>query len=146
MKCKDVMLSHVYKCRETDTAGKCARIMRDEKIGFVPIVDKDDKLVGVITDRDLVVRLLASSQSSLTSVGKVMTVGELVTCRPDEDLRALEARMSKLKKSRALVTDAEGKCVGVVSLSDIAQTEEAGRAGTLLNQITHRESVQIARP
>jgi len=146
MKCKDVMLSYVYKCRETDTAGKCARIMRDKKIGFVPVVDKDDKLVGVITDRDLVVRLLASSQSSLTSVGKVMTVGELVTCRPDEDLRALEARMSKLKKSRALVTDAEGKCVGVVSLSDIAQTEEAGRAGTLLNQITHRESVQIARP
>ena len=146
MKCKDVMLSYVYKCLETDTAGKCARIMRDEKIGFVPIVDKDDKLVGVITDRDLVVRLLAYSQSSLTSVGKVMTVGELVTCRPDEDLRALEARMSKLKKSRALVTDAEGKCVGVVSLSDIAQTEEAGRVGTLLNQITHRESVQIARP
>jgi CBS domain-containing protein len=146
MQCKDIMLSHVYRCRESDTARRCAGIMRDEKIGFVPVVDKDDKVVGVITDRDLVVRLLASGRSSLTSVAKLMTVGELLTCRSDEDLRTLEARMAKAKKARAMVVDAEGKCVGVISLSDIAQAEEAGRAGRLLNDIAHRESVQIARP
>jgi len=146
MQCQEVMLSHVYKCRQTDTARTCAALMRDEKIGFIPVVDQKDKVVGVVTDRDLVVRLLASDLPSFTPVRDVMTVGELVTCRPDEDLRGLEARMAKAQKSRALVVDRQGKCVGVISLSDIAQAEEAGQVGKLLNDVTHRESVQICRP
>jgi CBS domain-containing protein len=145
MECKDIMLSYVYKCRETDTARTCAAIMRDQKIGFVPVVDKNDKPVGVITDRDLVVRLLACDKSTFTPVRELMTVGELLTCRADEDLRSLEAKMSKAKKSRALVVDREGKCIGVISLSDIAHSEDPAWAGRLLNAIAHRESIQIAK-
>lgn len=145
MNCGDIMLSYVYRCRESDSARACAALMREHQIGFLPVVNDQDEPVGVITDRDLVVRLLAANKSVRTEVRELMSVGELLTCKADDDIRTLEEKMSKAKKGRALVVNDKGKCIGVISLSDIAQSEEPARSGKLLNEIAHRESVQIAR-
>ncbi len=146
MKCKDVMLSHVYSCRETDTAQACARLMKEHNIGFVPIVGNNDNVVGVITDLDLALRLVAEGRPSSAKVNKLMTFRELLTCNPDDEIEVLEERMAQEKKSRALVVDAKGKCIGVISLSDVAQFEKPERAARLLHDVAHREAVQIAKP
>ena len=145
MKCKDVMLSHVYSCRETDTAQACARLMQEHNIGFVPVVDNQDKVVGVITDRDLAVRLVASGRPSSTKLNELMTFRELLRCSSDDEMEVVETRMAKEKKSRALVVDAKGKCIGVISLSDVAQFERPERAARLLHDVAHREAVQITK-
>jgi CBS domain-containing protein len=147
MQCREVMLTLVYTCRENDPVSQPARLMRDEHIGFVPVIDERGAVKGVITDRDLAVRVLAEDKPASTRVSEVMSVGGLLTCHADEDLHVLETRMAQQKKGRALVLDDQGHLAGVISLSDIAQAEtSAQRSGALLRSVTHRESVAIARP
>jgi len=65
---------------------------------------------------------------------------EVVACRPDDDVTDAEQLTGKRQKSRMLVTDENGRLVGVISLSDIAQVEEASRASETMRQVTHREA------
>jgi CBS domain-containing protein len=147
MQCKDVMLNVVFNCSETATVAQAAKLMRDENIGFVPIVGSDGTVAGVLTDRDLAIRVVADQRSTDTAVRDVMTAGKLLTCLSTEDLGRLEEQMMAERKSRALVVDEIGKLVGIISLSDIARVEQsARRTGRLLKEIAHRESASIARP
>ena len=147
MLCKDVMLTLVFKCTRETTAEACAQMMRDQRIGFLPVLDEKGAAIGVVTDRDLALRVLAESRPGKTPIGEIMSPAPFLVCEPDEDLRSLERQMAQARKSRALVRDAYGKIVGIISLSDIAQSERsASRTGELLRELTHRESAVIARP
>jgi len=145
MFCQDVMLSVVHTCHPADSARSCAQVMASEHIGMLPVVDERDRLVGVVTDRDLALRVLGQGLPWNTQVGDVMSGAPLLTCSPHEDLHAVEARMGKLKKTRALVVDAQERCVGIISLSDVARFEDDPHAGRLLREVTQRESVHIVR-
>jgi CBS domain-containing protein len=141
MKCKDVMLTLVFRCHETDTALDCARLMAEERIGFVPVLDDHGQLAGVITDRDLAIRLVAANlPADTTSLKTLMSVGGMLTCGPDDDIAELERRMAVAKKGRAVVIE-NGLVVGVISLSDIAMVEPSRRrTGWLLREVAGRES------
>jgi CBS-domain-containing membrane protein len=65
-------------------------------------------------------------------------------CRPDDDLTAAERKMSETRKSRLVIADDQGRCVGVISLSDVAQTDRRSRAGGVLRAVTRREAVAPA--
>jgi CBS domain-containing protein len=145
MYCRDVMMTKVFTCRRDEPVSRCAEVMRDERIGLVPIVDEGDVVVGVLTDRDLAIRVIADRRSLQTPAGEVMSTGPLTVCRPDDDLQALEARMAHDQKSRVLVLSAEGRCVGIVSLSDVARFEKTAQAGEVLKKVAHRESALITR-
>lgn len=144
MKCKDVMLTLVYRAVEDTSVAECARIMRDEHLGFVPVVDVEGTVLGVVTDRDLAIRVLAERLPLTTRVSEVMSPGPFLTCAPEDDLRHLEKRMADQKKGRALVRDELGALVGVISLSDIAQHESSlARTARLFQAVTRRESVSL---
>jgi CBS domain-containing protein len=145
MKCSEVMLSHVFTCQEGEPASAAARLMRDERVGFVPVVDRAGKACGIVTDRDLALRLVAAGKPADTPVGQLMSPG-VMTCHPDDDLRDVEARMGKEKKSRALVVDAQGRPRGVISLSDIALVEAPDHVGKLLREVTQREVSLLSHP
>jgi CBS domain-containing protein len=145
MLCKELMLSFVYTCHANDSAQHCAAIMREAKAGFVPVVDDEGRVIGVVTDRDLVVRLLAEGRPPGTAVAEAMTGTPFVSVAPEDDVRTAEERMAKEKKSRALVLDPLGRCEGIISLSDIAQREDLDRAGRLLREVSRRESVSISK-
>jgi CBS domain-containing protein len=119
--------------------------MKDHNIGFLPVVDVDKRVVGVITDRDLAVRVLAEGLQRETPIGQVMT-RDVRVCHPDDNLQEAEWKMSTTRKSRLVVTDDDGHCLGVISLSDIAQADTR-RAGGVLRAVTRREApVQLAQP
>lgn len=146
MRCKDVMVTLVFRCHEDDTIQKCARLMLEEQIGFVPVTDKSGRLVGVLTDRDLAIRVLAEGKSAQLPVRSVMSMGNLLTCHPDDELRALEDRMADEKKGRAVVLE-DGRVVGVISAADIAVAEGSRRRGSwLMRELSSRESGSIVRP
>lgn len=146
MKCKDVMLTLIFKCDENSTVADCAQLMRDEQLGFVPILDAKTNVVGVVTDRDLAVRVVAEKRDFSTPVSAIMSTGPFLSCLPDDDLHELEQRMAQTKKGRALVKASDGSLLGVISLSDIAQRERSSaRTGKLLKEVTRRESVSIIR-
>jgi len=136
---QDVMKKKVVTCREKDSLKKCADLMREWKIGMLPVVDAKNQLVGVVTDRDLVVRGIAEGRPLTAEAGDVMTK-RLVTCRDGDELWFAEERMAAERKSRILVVDDARHVVGVISLSDIPLSDEGPRASELLQQVTKREA------
>lgn len=145
MKCHELM-KRPRVCHEDDTVEKVARTMRSADIGFLPVVDGYNRVVGTITDRDLAIRVLADRLPPKTPVGNVMSTDPIASVFPEDDLSIAESRMARMKKSRLVVTDAYGHCLGVISLSDIGQTGDAVRAGRLLNAVTEREAVPPPSP
>lgn len=136
---RDVMKKTVVTCREKDSLKHCADLMRDWKIGMLPVVDAKQQLVGVLTDRDLAVRGMAENRPLSTEARAVMTK-RLITCRQEDELWFAEERMAAERKSRIVVVDDGRHVVGVISLSDIPMAEEGARAGELLLQVTKREA------
>ena len=146
MLCREVMKKNVALCTERLSVEACARMMRDNNIGFLPVVDAERQVVGVITDRDLAVRVLAEDLPPGTRVEVVMT-RDVRICRPYDELQEAEWKMSTLRKSRLVVADGDGHCVGVVSLSDVAQADKRSTAGGVLRAVTRREApAPTARP
>jgi CBS domain-containing protein len=141
VKCRELMRSDVHVCFAEETVERAARIMRNQEIGFLPIVDSLKRLVGVVTDRDLVTRVVADGLPGGTLVGEIMSDSLLVTVGPEDDVVIAESRMAREKKSRVVVVDEGSRYVmGVISLSDVSQAEAAVQGGRVLQQITRRES------
>jgi CBS domain-containing protein len=108
-----------YAGRDT-TAVELARIMKEESCGLVPVVDDDRRLVGVVTDRDLVLRVAAGGKSfAHTLAAEAMTdVVEAVT--PDEKVDDVIELMAAKQIRRVPVVDHEDRLLGVISMGDVA--------------------------
>jgi CBS domain-containing protein len=142
MQCKDVMKAPVITCREHDTVAKCARLMAENGIGFLPVLDGDHELLGVVTDRDLATRVLGGQKPPSASVGEVMT-HNVVHCSTTDSLAIAERLLADSRKARLVLLDPSGKVAGVLSLADIGQVEDAERAGRLFKRVTRREATGI---
>jgi CBS domain-containing protein len=145
MQARQVTLNHVYRCQDTDTALHAATLMRDARIGFVVVVDAHARVVGVVTDRDLTLRVVAEHRSLQTPLREVMTRKPLVTFSLNEDLTTIAERMAKSRKWRAVALDDRGQCEGVLSLADIAQFEPPERVGAFVCKVTGREAASPER-
>ena len=139
MFCRDVMKTTVHVCHEGDDVRTCARAMRDHNVGFLPVVDDEGRVSGVLTDRDLALRVVAEGLPADTPVTTVMT-RDVRVCLPFDELRAAEDKMGAARKSRLVVIHGDGRCAGVISLSDIAQADTRSRAGQVLYEVTRREA------
>jgi CBS domain-containing protein len=117
--------------------------MRDQNIGFLPVCDEDERVMGAVTDRDIALRIVAEGESSDTPVQSVMCM-QVVACRSEDDLAYARRLMAHHRKSRIMCVDAEGRLEGVISLSDIAQIDEQAGAATL-REVSGREA-RSARP
>ena len=140
MRCMDVMKKNLFIVGPDDTVQVAAERMRNTNVGFLPVTDKDGRVIGTLTDRDIALRVAAADRlASSCLVGEVMT-SEVVSCRATDDLTKAEELMAEHLKSRMLVTNDEGHLQGVLSLSDIAQFEWARRTGATIREITAREA------
>jgi CBS domain-containing protein len=140
MRCEEIMKKDVKCISPRDTAASAALKMRDQNIGFLPVCDDEDKILGALTDRDIAVRLVAARKSADTPAGDLMTT-DCVSCAPDDDLEHAAEMMAKHQKSRVMCTDEDGRLVGVISLSDIAQN-----GGESASQTLRRVSSREAKP
>jgi CBS domain-containing protein len=133
MRVDDVM-SAARCCREQDTVRACARLMREEDIGFVPICDERGEPIGAITDRDLAIRVVADGRSADEAVSRFMT-RDVVGCRLGDDVDDAERLMREHQKSRIMVCDDQGRLKGVISLADLAEVESDESAGETLGHV-----------
>ena len=139
MRCEEIMKRDVQYVQPTDPVQAAARRMREANVGFLPVCDSSRKVLGAITDRDIALRIVADGRPPTTAIGDVMT-REVVACAPGDDVRRAEELMGKQHKSRMIVADEEWRLLGVISLSDIAQVEDASRASQTMKQVTEREA------
>ena len=138
MKCYEVMKRPVSCLSATDTCQQAAQKMRDENVGFLPVCDSRRKILGAVTDRDIVVRLVAERHAPDARVEEIMS-RDLVTCNEKDDLRQAEELMGQHHKSRILCVDTQGLLVGIISLSDIARVEEASYLKDTWRRVAERE-------
>jgi CBS domain-containing protein len=139
MLCEDIMKRDVECLSVHDTVQAAAKRMREQNVGFLPICSTTNKVLGVITDRDIVIRVVADGFPASTLAQEVMTQ-DIVSCRPDDDLRLAEERMAAYHKSRILCLARDRTLVGVISLSDIAQCASGNEASETLRQVSAREA------
>ncbi|MFL5350449.1 MAG: CBS domain-containing protein [Hyalangium sp.] len=138
MRCEEIMKQSVECLSPRDTAEAAAIRMRDQGVGFLPVCETSGKVLGTLTDRDIVVRVLAGKKPVSTPVESIMT-REVVACRPQDDIERAEQLMAQKHKSRIMCIDDSGKLVGIISLSDIAQHVDGAHALETLRQVSERE-------
>ncbi|HEU5403274.1 MAG TPA: CBS domain-containing protein [Terriglobales bacterium] len=131
MKVRELMSTGITTAELGTSLEEIATIMRHEDIGAVPIVD-DDELVGIVTDRDIVVRCVAEGGDPGESTAEDILTEGLVTVSPDADLLEAEDMMSR-HGIRRLPVVREGRLVGMISLGDISvkSRDTRGKASVL---------------
>lgn len=131
MKIAEVMSSDVQIVNPDDSIQTAARKMEDADVGFLP-VGENDKLVGMITDRDLALRAVARGKDpKKTKVRDVMTE-KVLYCSEDDDIADAAENMAELRVRRLPIVDARKRLVGVVSIGDIAFRHDPSTAGQTL--------------
>jgi CBS domain-containing protein len=121
MKVRDAMAETIRTASPADAVVDAARAMREEGAGFLPVVD-DGRLVGVVTDRDIVVRAIADGMGDPreASVADIMST-DVHTIAPDDDLGAAARRMADGEIRRLPVVEDAGRLVGVLSHGNLVQ-------------------------
>lgn len=132
MTCAEVMTPSPTCCHPEHTAVEAAELMQREDVGLVPVVsDSNTKLIGVLTDRDIVLKVVAAGRDPRgTAVSEVMT-SDLITCLPQESVESVMELMATRQVRRIPIVDKDGAIVGIVSQADIAtrlaNPEETGQ-------------------
>jgi CBS domain-containing protein len=139
MRCEDLMTAEVESVAPGQDVATVAQIMRELNVGFVPVCQQNGTVVGVITDRDIAIRVVAENRPSDTKVEEVMT-DDIVTCLPRADLKEVERLMRVHQVNRIVVVDDDGRLAGVVSLIDLAQVEDDRKVGQMFGDIGGREA------
>jgi CBS domain-containing protein len=139
MKCSNVMTTEVFCCLPTDSLEEVASVMQSEDVGPVPIVEdlESRNLVGIVTDRDIALRAVASGlDARSTSAAEVMT-RELVTCNVEDPIEAALDLMSEHQLRRLLVVDGGRRLVGIISQADVAtRLHESEKVAEVVEEIS----------
>jgi CBS domain-containing protein len=138
MQCSEIMRRRLETVEPETSVAEAAELMRHAGCGILPVCLRDGTVVGVVTDRDIALRVCAERNSPDTAVGAIMST-DIVSCRPDDTVWRAEQLMMQTKKMRLLVTDDRNRIAGMVSLTDIAQFEEPLRAAQVLREVSARE-------
>src|SRR5687767_6190354 len=125
IKCREIMTSNVKTATREMPLREVALLMRDGDMGSIPVVE-DGKLVGIVTDRDIVVRSLADGKDASAPVGEAMTT-EIFSVGPDDFVFEAIRLMGDRQVRRVPVVDAEGKLAGIIAMADIALEMEDER-------------------
>ena len=126
-KCSDVMTRDVVTCTPENTVVDVARLMKIEDIGPVLVVDNEanNTLVGIVTDRDIVVKVIADGKDvNTTRVGDVMSK-KLVTCRAEDDVDVAMKAMAQFQLRRIPVVEENMRLIGIISQADVATRVDA---------------------
>ena len=133
MRVGECMTRDVRLASPDQTIGEAAMIMAEIDAGALPVGD-GDRLVGMLTDRDIAVRAVAQGKGLDTKVRDVMS-SEIKYCFNDDDVDEVIDNMGDIKVRRLVVLNRDKRMVGIVSLGDLAKDGPTAQTGAALNQI-----------
>lgn len=134
MQIRSAMTSEVRTIAPSASLKEAARMMGDIDAGALPVAE-GDRLVGMVTDRDIAIRGVAAGKGPEATVGEVMT-HEVLYCFDDEDVEDVCENLAEKQVRRLPVVNRDKRLVGIVSLADIANAADAENAATALEGIT----------
>ena len=131
----DIMSKDITVIREEETIREAAQRLANDDIGVLPITDENKNLKGILTDRDIVVHVIARGKDPNDTRARELEQGALVTLRPDDSIQHARDLMAQNKVRRLPVVD-NGRIVGMVSQADIAKSLAPEQAGEMLTSIS----------
>ena len=138
-KCEKVMTNKTVCCLPSDTVAKAAQLMKRENVGAIPVIENQQtqKLVGIVTDRDLALKVVAGARDAKsTQVGAVMT-RKVVTCHPEDDLQKALDAMSEHQLRRIPIVDKDNKILGIIAQADVAtRLNKPEKTAAMVKQIS----------
>jgi CBS domain-containing protein len=141
MKARDIMTANPQVVTASDSISRAAEIMRDTDVGIVPVVEDSGsmRLAGVVTDRDIAVRIVAEGRDGNVNVREIMSSG-LATVRPDDDLNRVTELMKREQVRRVPVVEGD-RLVGIIAQADVAREGGSDRkTGDVVEKISEPES------
>lgn len=124
MDVKDCMTKNVCYCTPEVNVAEAAKLMCDNHVGCIPVCDDKNCVVGVLTDRDVILRTISCDKDAKTTlVSEVMTCG-VCSCKPDTSIEEATKLMSDFQIRRIPVCDQNNKIVGILSLGDLAHHDK----------------------
>jgi CBS domain-containing protein len=131
---KEVMTRDVRACEPNATVAQAAKVMAQEDVGPVPIVE-DGRLAGLVTDRDIVVRVVAEGRDPNTTTVREIASTKLVTVSPDDDLDEALKLLAERQVRRLPVVEGD-RLVGIVAQADIARLGKDKKTGEVVEEIS----------
>ena len=136
MKIKEVMTRAVETVRPDQSIQEAAAKMKSLDVGPMPVTE-GDRLVGMLTDRDIVIRAVADGRDARTTKVRDAMTTDVVSCREDDDVKDAAQKMKERQIRRLVVVDGAQKVCGIVSLGDIAvDTHNDKMSGDVLEQVS----------
>ncbi len=132
---QEAMTPNPTTVEPTTTAQEAAQIMKSEDIGSLPIVE-GDKLVGVITDRDLAIRIVAEGRGADTTAGEIASK-DVVTVDPRQSLEEAARLMAEHQVRRLPVVEEDDRLVGILAQADVAQAGYDSLTGETVQRISN---------
>ncbi|MGH9371035.1 MAG: CBS domain-containing protein [Vicinamibacterales bacterium] len=143
--CKDVMTQDPVCCEPGDSVSRAATIMKQEDVGSVPVVDSQSsrRLVGIVTDRDLVVKVVAGNRGiDQTTVKDAMTSNP-GSCREEDDINSAMDLMAERQVRRVPIVDGSGRLSGIIAQADVAtRVNRDDRTGEVVEAISGSGTVR----
>ena len=134
-KIAEVMSSNPCAIDADKPVAYAAKMMKDEDVGLAPVVE-GDRLVGTLTDRDIVTRVVAEGKDMQTVIVREVASKDLVTIDPQEDLDEALRLMARNQVRRLAVVEEDGRLVGVVAQADVAREAKDKQTGDVVEQIS----------
>jgi len=121
-KCSDLMTQDVICCVPADTVHVVAQSMKTQDVGALPVVESHQtrKLVGIVTDRDLALKVVAESLDSSKTTAKDVMSHKVVACKTDDDWQLAVDAMAQHQLRRIPVVDELGRIAGIIAQADVA--------------------------
>ena len=138
-KCSDVMTKNPSCSLPKDGVVKVARLMKSKDIGSVPIIENKEtkKLVGIVTDRDLALRVVADGRDPKSTTAEDVMTRTVVTCQADDNLQKALDAMSEHQLRRIPVVDDNNAIVGIIAQADVAtRVDQPAKTAELVKDIS----------
>lgn len=138
-KCNDIMTKNPACCLSDESVVRAAKLMKAQDVGSIPVVENrlTRILVGIVTDRDLALKIVAEGRDpNAVNVEEVMTRG-IVTCYVDDDVQMAVDAMAEHQLRRIPIVDYENRIVGIIAQADIAtQIEQPEKTAAMVKEIS----------
>ena len=122
MKCSEVMTKDPVFCLPVDNVLKASQLLKTHDVGSVPVVESEENklVVGMLTDRDIVLKVVSEGRDPQTALVKDVMSAQVITCGVEDDMQMALDLMAKHQLRRLPVVDAEDKLVGIIAQADLA--------------------------
>ena len=133
---RDFMTADPACCRPHTTLDQVAKMMVQHDCGEIPVLDLTDHPIGVVTDRDIVCRMVAEGKNPMAYPAETCMSGSVVTVRADARIADVVSTMEHHQVRRVPVVDDMGCCIGIISQADVASVARTGQVAELVSEVS----------